>query len=449
MQGQRTLGRAQARVATLLFLGGVLTLVAGTSGCTRTSAKANATSPSFAGPCAIALTAHQGQAPLDEQIRQVQQWIKQAPNPRPNLEQLGWKFVEKARQSYDPGFYKLAEQCAACLENYPPLSNEPVRLKNADALLLRGHILHNLHRFKEAETLARSLSAERGLSFDHALLGDVLLEQGRFDEAAVAYQKMMDLKPGLQAYLRAAQLRWLKGDSEGAIEMALRAVRAAAPQEPTDNAWALTRLAFYDLHAGLVPQADAACAAALRVAPQDAAALLLQGRVRLAQGQAAAAVASLQQAAQLNPLPEYQWTLAEALRAAQRPAEAAQVETALKAKGALEDPRTLALYLATRGEDLPQALRLAEAELAVRRDPHTLDALAWAQARAGRPTEAWATLQQALAAGTPDARLAFHAAVIAQQVNQPREAQRRFKQAQSQQAALLPDERTQLQQLRF
>ena len=33
------------------------------------------------------------------------------------VEKLGWSFVEKARESFDPGFYKLAEQCALCLDS--------------------------------------------------------------------------------------------------------------------------------------------------------------------------------------------------------------------------------------------------------------------------------------------------------------------------------------------
>ena len=441
----KQLAAAQPGRALVLWATSIALLALGTA-CTQSGAA----KPVFSGPCAIALAAHQGEALLDREIRQTQQHIRQAPNPRPNLEKLGWKYIEKARLSYDPGFYKLAEQCAACMETYAPLSPaETQRLKNADALLLRGHILHNLHRFQEAEPLARQLSTQRGLAFDHALLGDVLLEQGQLDEAAVVYQKMMDLKPGSQAYIRAAQLRWLKGDLEGAIEMALAAVRASSPNEPESAAWVTTKLALYSLQAGLLPQAEAAAEAALKQLPGYAPALLARGRVWLAQGKTEAAVSTLVQAVKLNPLPEYQWTLAEALRAAGRFAEAAEHEALLKTHAPSEDPRTLALYLATREEALPQALQLAQAELQQRRDPHTLDALAWAQARAGRSVEAWQTMQQALASGTADARLFLHAALIAQQLNDSREAQRRFKQAQAGRSALLPSEQTLLRQLNF
>ena len=109
----------------------------------------------------------------------------------------------------DAGDYKLAEAAADCLQaTYPDESA---------ALLLRGHVLHQLHRFKEAEQIARQLVARRTVVLDYGLLGDALMEQGRLDEAAAAYQRMIDLKPFYQSYTRAAHVRWMKGDLEGAL----------------------------------------------------------------------------------------------------------------------------------------------------------------------------------------------------------------------------------------
>ncbi len=434
----------------LLQLACLATLALSFNGCNRASA---AKSMPNTGPCAIALALHQGEQTLDAEIRRLQQKIKENPtSTRPQVERLGWKFVEKARRSYDPGFYKLAEQCAACLEQLTvrvPQPTEPTKLKNADALLLRGHVLHNLHQFTAAESVARTLSTQRGIPFDHALLGDVLLEQGRLDEAAVAYQKFMDLKPGLQAYLRAAQLRWLKGDLEGALEMALQALQASSTNEPEAAAWAASKLAFYELHAGKLAETRIACAVALKFMPDYAPALLLRGRVDLAEGKYAAAQLTFQQAARLNPLPEYQWALSEALRALGRAEEAQQIEAELKAKGATEDPRTFALFLATRGEDAAQAVRLTETELKVRQDVFTLDATAWALAQAGRANEAWPLVQRALATGVHDARLAFHAAAIAKQLNQLDDARRYGKQALAMKQTLWPAEQAHLLQLKL
>jgi Flp pilus assembly protein TadD len=153
----------------------------------------------------------------------------------------------------------------------------------------------------------------------------------------------------------------------------------------------------------------------------------------------------LQKAAKLNPLPEYQWTLAEALRAAGKENEASDVETQLCQRGASSDPRTLALYLATRQESPETALRLARTELDSRGDVFTHDALAWSLAGAGRLTEAQSEIKRALAEGTEDARLFFHAAVIASQAGHSADAERWLRKASELSHLLLPSERNELQ----
>ena len=250
-------------------------------------------------------------------------------------------------------------------------------------MLLRAHVLQNLHRFKESEALAWRLVQQRGLSFDYGLLGDALMEQGKLNEAVEAYQQMMNLKPDLRAYARAAHMRWLKGDLDGAIEAMQLAVSAASPQDAESAAWVNTRLATYLFYAGKFNEAEQRCALALSLQNNYPQTLLLQGRILLGQSRFGEAVDALQNAVKLNPLPEYQWTLAEALRAAGKENEASEVEAQLCQRGASNDPRTLALYLATRHESPDTALRLARAELDSRSDVFTHDALAWSLAAAG------------------------------------------------------------------
>ena len=137
----------------------------------------------------------------------------------------------------------------------------------------------------------------------------------------------------------------------------------------------------------------------------------------------AEAVAPAQRAAQLNPLPEFQWVLADTLRAAGRADEAAKVEADLKQFGAQSDPRTFALFLATRGEQAESAVQLAQRELQDRADIFTHDALAWALAAAGRHDEAWPHMEKALAEGTVDARLFTHAGVLAARLGRTAEAE--------------------------
>ena len=385
----------------------------------------------------LVLTPQTGDSRTDKEISRLQQQIRNGRNLQLGLEQLGWAFVAKARESFDPGFYKLAEQCARCIEKRNPQSQE--------AMLLRAHVLQNEHRFKEAETLASRLVRQRGLSFDYGLLGDALMEQGKLNDAVEAYQQMMNLKPDLRAYARAAHMRWLKGDLAGAIEAMQLAVSAATPQDAESAAWVNTRSATYLFYGGKFNEAEQRCALALSLQNNYPPTLLLQGRNLLAQSRFGEAVHALQSAVNLNPLPEYQWTLAEALRIAGKENEASEVEAQLRQRGASSDPRTLALYLATRHESPGTALRLARAELDSRSDVFTHDALAWSLAAAGKVTEAWSEMQRALSEGTQDARLFFHAGIIASQAGQSPDAERWLRKASELSHLLLPSERNELQ----
>jgi predicted Zn-dependent protease len=74
--------------------------------------------------------------------------------------------------------------------------------------------------------------------------------------------------------------------------------------------------------------------------------------------------------------------------------------------------RPLALYFADHGEPA-RALAMAGRELEGRKDAYGWDAYAWALFRAGRAPEAVAPMRQALARGTVDPLLEFHAGAIA------------------------------------
>ena len=112
----------------------------------------------------------------------------------------------------------------------------------------------------------------------------------------------------------------------------------------------------------------------------------------------------------------------------------------MRARGASADPRTLALFLATRGEDVAQAVRLAREELAQRQDVLTHDALAWALARQGSVAAAEIAMSAALAEHTNDARLLLHAGEIARLAGRPEDARTYFAQARAAAATLTPSE---------
>ncbi len=408
-------------------------------GGTPTISKSRFVPESAEGPdaCKLALVLHKGDGRIDQQIASAQGKARAGLNEFQSIERLGWLYVAKARESFDPGYYKLAEQCAFCLESRQPRSPE--------ALLLRGHVLQNLHKFIEAEPLARELVTRRGSSFDYGLLGDVLMEQGRLMEAAQAYQKMVNEKPDLQSYARISHLRWLKGDLAGATEVMRLAVSAASPNAPESAAWVNTRLAFLQSQKGNLEEAFQTCDLALYYQKDYAPALLLRGRLCLGSGKTVEAIDSLTRAARLNPLPEYQWALSEALRAADRKNEAATVEKILHEQGATTDPRSFAIYLASHAESKEISLKLAQDEFKERSDVFTHDALAWALAANGKIEEASVEIERALGEGTKDARLFFHATVIAAKAGRREKAEGWLEKTAPMLRLLLPSEQSQLQ----
>ena len=419
----------------LLVLILLVTAIAATASCRQPKA-ALVRSDAASASCVVALAPATQQNEIDRDIARLQEQARRQPDPKQALEQLGYRYVARARVANDPGDYKLAEKTAECIESASP--------DDASALLLRGHVLHQLHRFDEAEQIARRLTVKREFVLDYGLLGDVLMEQGRLTEAAAAYQKMIDIKPFYQSYTRASHLRWLKGDLDGAIELIRKAIASASPRDPESIAWAYTRLAGYELQRGRLGDAAGAADSALSYQADYAAALLMRGRVFLAMKKAADAVAAIGRAAQLNPLPEYQWALGDALRLHGDHTQADRVESELTSRGAEADARTVALFLATRRAAVTKAVALAERELQTRADIFTLDALAWSLAAAGRNAEAQRTMTRALAEGTEDGRLFLHAGIIAADGDRRADAWKWLKKAEALQSTLLPSELDQL-----
>ncbi|HYV13131.1 MAG TPA: hypothetical protein VE980_19665 [Pyrinomonadaceae bacterium] len=400
----------------------------------KTVPRAEDSSPKSAA-CRFVLASLHGNEPIDEEIAQQQALVRNGSTS--GLERLGWMFVKKARLTFDASYYILAEQCAQCME-----ANGA---KGPDTLLLNAHALQSLHRFHEAEAVARELVSTRERPFDYGVLGDVLVDQGKVREGAAAYQKMIDLRPDLQSYARAAHVRWLTGDLNGAIELMKLAVSGSSPNDAEAAAWAYTRLSLYQLQQGATKQALESCSAGLALQAQYAPALLARGRILLALHRPADAVVELEHAAKLNPLPEYQWALADALALTGDRDRAKQIESQIIERGAKEDQRAMSLFLATRNENIEQAVHLAQHEFTSRADVFTHDALAWALAVAGRTTQAQLHATQALSEGTIDARLFLHAGIIAALNNDVTQAKRRLQQASVIQQMLLPSERAQLE----
>ena len=122
-------------------------------------------------------------------------------------------------------------------------------------------------------------------------------------------------------------------------------------------------------------------------------------------------------------------------------AQAAEVRAQLMATGAREDPRTYALYLATTGQQLEAAERLARDELAQRADVFSYETLAWVQLARGEVEAALFNARHSLVEGSADPRLYYHAGMIARRAGEAELARGWLERARSGADMLLPSQR--------
>jgi tetratricopeptide (TPR) repeat protein len=377
--------------AMLVCLSAVLLAI----GCQGQEPDTSADDQSSVTACEIALTPHDGAQFVDREIRRFQDSILSNSMRAAYLERLGWAYVAKSRAARDLGYLTLAAETASCLGEL----QEPEAW--ASATLLHAYVLHQQHRFEEAEIVARDLVKNRGLWLDYALLGDILLDRGRLEEATAHYQFALNQRPGPQVYSRAAQVRRLTGDEDGAIDMLAKAARASDIRDAESAVWSYVRLARWVWQRDGKVAADRLLDQALRIQPENPDALGLRGRLALSEGDVDQAIEHLERAVAASPTSQLLWLLLEAYEVAGKTGQQDLIAR-FRQQAELEDARTLALFLATRRVDVTLSRSLAEVEFELRQDVFTQDALAWALWANGDYLHAYNISTQALQQGTPD-----------------------------------------------
>jgi tetratricopeptide (TPR) repeat protein len=143
------------------------------------------------------------------------------------------------------------------------------------------------------------------------------------------------------------------------------------------------------------------------------------GRAQAARGDFRAAISSYEHAQASTPLPDYAAALYD-LYTVQKDAKNARkqldmidvIDKINKSTGETTN-RNVALILADHNWHLDRALELATAELDVRKDIYTYDALAWALYKNNKLAEAGEAMKEALSMGTPEPAFYYHAEQIA------------------------------------
>src|SRR5260370_25961357 len=229
---------------------------------------------------------------------------------------------------------------------------------------------------------------------------------------------MVQLRPDMSSYNRAAYYRFVAGDAAGVIDLMKMAIDAGSRWRE-NVAWCLVDLGNMELKVGRTEEAGRAFQGALTIFPGYHPAHAGLGKLNAQAGKIAEAIAHYTQAQAAVPLPEYFAALEDLYEAAGKPDEARKQAARLVVIERMDQAagfpanRNLALAYADRGRTLAHALAMIKEEMKTRRDTYEHDALAWVLYQCKQYAEAKQASQNAIELGTPEPAFYYHAGMIA------------------------------------
>jgi tetratricopeptide (TPR) repeat protein len=322
------------------------------------------------------------------------------------LDRLGNRFAQRARETGDASYYARAEAAYDRALRVAP--------DDLPATLGLGSVALSRHDFHRGLALGRrALALSPSTAEGYGVVGDALVELGRYEQAFTTFDTMVSLKPSVSSYARVSYARELLGDVQGAAR-ALRLAVDAAVGEPEALAWSQTQLGKLYWSQGRLDEAGRDYRAALRVRPEYAPALNAFALVQVARGRRARAVVLARRAADILPLPQNVATLGDLLRSAAARRQYALVEAIARLERAhgVNLDLEIALFDVDHRIQLDRTLTLARAAQRERPSIDGDDVLAWALARDNHCSEALRYSKRALRLGTRDAAKFFHRGVI-------------------------------------
>ncbi|MGN6431728.1 MAG: tetratricopeptide repeat protein [Gaiellaceae bacterium] len=343
-------------------------------------------------------------------VTQLQAKLRSNPDDVSALDSLGLAYQQRARETGDPTYYTKSGEAL-----HRALSFAPHDLIATSGL---GSLALSRHRFREALVLGRRARAiSPTTARNYGVIGDALVELGRYHSAFKTFDTMAAMQPGLSSYARVAHARQLLGDVPGAIA-AMRLAADAAQGQGEADAWTHVQLGLIYLSVGKYRAAATQDRQALYVFPDYALALDALARAEAGLGRYREALRDEQEAVNRIPLPQYVATLGDLYAATGRPGLARKqyeligvIQRLLVANGVKTDLET-ALFNVDHGIRLQASLALARLAWRERPSIDGDDVLAWALERTGHCGEALRFSERALRLGTLDALKYFHRGMI-------------------------------------
>jgi tetratricopeptide (TPR) repeat protein len=323
---------------------------------------------------------------------------------------LGLAYQQRARETGDPTYYTKSDGAL----------HQALGLNSADYLVWSGlgSLALSRHRFFDALAYGhRALSIAPRIAMNYGVIGDALIELGRYPQAFQAFQTMGHIQPSLTSYSRISYARELQGETAKAIASMKLAVDAATDtKEPL--AWTHVQLGKLYFSHGRYAPAVKEQTLALRIFPAYAYGLDALAQSEAAEGNYARAIRLERSAVDRIPLPAYVSFLGDLYQVTGHPVLAHReyaligaINRLLQANGVRTD-LDIALFQADHGIDLKLALVRARIGQKARPSIDGADVLAWTLARNGRCVAALPYSVDALHLGTQDALKFFHRGMI-------------------------------------
>jgi tetratricopeptide (TPR) repeat protein len=329
-----------------------------------------------------------------------------------------------ARRTGEPAHYSRSERALR-----QALEADP---NDVHALIGLASLANTRHHFREGLVLARRVRyLAPDMALVHGVIGDALIELGRYEAGFRSYERMASLKPSIAAYARIAQGQSLLGDNAAARRTLGLALDAAVDAET--RAWAYVELGRLDRGELRFKAAVRHFGRALAVSPENPLALEALAETEAARGNLARAIALQRRAVERRFSPEFAASLGDLYTVAGKPsaarrayAQVAQQERRLAEHG-VDTDLDKAMFNLEHGIDLPGSLELARRGYRQRPGVEANEVLSWALVRNGRCKEAIPYSTRALR--FPDGHRYFHRAMIERCLGREAAAQRLFRKA--------------------
>jgi len=347
---------------------------------------------------------------LDIQFYQAR--VERDPRSAGDYAQLAALYLQRSRETADSRDITRAEQYAS----------HSLELRTGRNAMAHGVLASSLlaqHRFSEASTAARRLVALDSTSVSaRALRAETEIELGQYEEAGQSLGSLAMYRADLTVAPRLARWQELHGRPEQAHRL-LRMARDDASRRhgmPKEQlAWFHLRLGDLALRYGHLSEAERELRAGLQVLPEDYRLLGTLARLEAVRHRWREAIGYGEQAIRHALDPATLGIVGEAYAATGDSSKAEEYYHTMEVV-VLQQPgafhRAWSLFLLDHDRGVSQVLGKVLEELKTRRDIYGYDLLAWALHKSGRNAEAREAMAHALALGTREAMLLYHAGMI-------------------------------------